>query len=303
MSPFDVYLYGMTVLSNIHLLKGKYPAADTYQEITESYLIPGGEAANAAIVLSNFGLRTQLDGVFLGTLTRQPLTEYLNARGVDVSLMPYDTTFPGWRDLVLCDGESRTVFGWFQAYFSDGSNRWTTPNEDAIRSARMAAIDPFFPGGSQQAAALCVRHGVPYVTIDCPYDGEMAQQARSIAISREFLDNTYPGGDYAELFERYRQACRGLLIFTFGSRELWFASPGSPRQSFIPYQVEVKDTLAAGDSFRAGIVYALLQNMTDAETVSFASALAAIVCTRFPSVYQPPTLDEIAALQQKRSGE
>jgi sugar/nucleoside kinase (ribokinase family) len=296
MPPFDVYLYGMTVLSNIHLLKGQYPAADTYQVITQSHIIPGGEAANAAIVLSNLGLRTQLDGTFLGTLTAQPLTEYLTARGVDVSLLPYDDSFLGWRDLVLCDGESRTVFGWFQAYFSDGSNRWTTPNEDAIRSARMAAIDPFFPSASQQAAALCVKHQVPYVTIDCPYDGEMAQQARAIAISREFLDNTYPGQDYAELFERYHQACRGLVIFTFGSRELWFASPGNLRQSFTPYQVEVKDTLAAGDSFRAGLVYALLNNMNDFETVRFASALAAIVCTRFPSVYQPPSLAEIRAL-------
>jgi len=29
----DVYLYGMTLLSHIHLLKGPYPEADTYQEI------------------------------------------------------------------------------------------------------------------------------------------------------------------------------------------------------------------------------------------------------------------------------
>lgn len=298
-SSFDVYLYGMTVLSNIHLLKGKYPAADTYQEISQSYVIPGGEGANAAIVLSNLGLRAQLDGVFLGTVTAQPLTDYLTARGVNVSLLPYDGSFPGWRDLVLCDGESRTVFGWFNAYFSDGSNRWANPSEEAIRSARIAAIDPFFPGASQQAAALCVKHNVPYVTIDCPYDGEMARQSRAIAISREFLDNTYPGGDYAHLFDQYQQACRGLLIFTFGSHELWFASPGAVRQSLTPYKVEVVDTLAAGDSFRAGIVYGLLAGMDDRETVRFASALAAIVCTRFPSIYQPPTLAEIQSLMAK----
>ncbi|MFZ6027545.1 MAG: carbohydrate kinase family protein [Chloroflexota bacterium] len=296
MTTFDVYLYGMTVLSNIHLLKGKYPPADTYQEISQSYLIPGGEGANAAIVLSHLGLRTQLDGTFLGADTARPLGDYLTARGVDISLLPCDETFPGWRDLVLCDGESRTVFGWFNAYFSDGSKRWTDPDENAIRTARMAAIDPFFPGASQRAAALCMQHEVPYVTIDCPYDGDMAQQARAVAVSREFLDNTYPGGDYAGLFERYRQACRGLLIFTFGSRELWFASPGGERQSLIPYKVEVVDTLAAGDSFRAGIVYGLLAGMDDRQTVRFASALAAIVCTRFPSVYQPPSLDEIQAL-------
>ena len=49
----DVYIYGMTVLSTIHLLKGPYPAADTYQEIEKTYVMPGGEGANAAVVLSS----------------------------------------------------------------------------------------------------------------------------------------------------------------------------------------------------------------------------------------------------------
>lgn len=33
----DVYLYGMTVLSTIHLMAGPYPKADSYQEIKETY--------------------------------------------------------------------------------------------------------------------------------------------------------------------------------------------------------------------------------------------------------------------------
>ena len=294
----DVYIYGMTVLSNIHLLKGPYPPADTYQEIVRSYVIPGGEGANAAVVLSKLGLKTQLDGCYLGELTNAPLTNYLSERGVDVSMLPYDASFPGWRDLVLCDGDSRTVFGWFNAYFSDGSNRWTEPDEEAIRSAHMAAIDPFFPGASQKAAALCVKHNIPYVTIDSPFDSEMAKHSSALVVSKEYLENTYPGGDYRQLFEQYHQVCDGLLIFTFGSRELWFASPASVRQVLPSFKVDVVDTLAAGDSFRAGVVYGLLNNMGDFETARFASALAAIVCTRFPSVYEPPTLQEIQQLIQ-----
>jgi len=293
---YDVYIYGMTVLSNIHLLKGAYPPADTYQEIVQSYIIPGGEGANAAVVLSNLGLKTQLDGCYLGELTKEPLTSYLVERGVDVSLLPYDSSFPGWRDLVLCDGDSRTVFGWFNAYFSDGSNCWAEPDERAIRSARIAAIDPFFPGASQKAAGLCVKNQIPYVTIDSPYDSEMAQRAGALVVSKEFLGNTYPGADYRQLFDQYHQVCGGLLIFTFGSSELWFASDRSERQVLPSFKVNVVDTLAAGDSFRAGIVYGLLTNMGDLETTRFASALAAIVCTRFPSVYEPPTLDEIQKL-------
>ena len=37
----DVYVYGMTVLSTIHQLRDRYPAADTYQEIQKTVVMPG----------------------------------------------------------------------------------------------------------------------------------------------------------------------------------------------------------------------------------------------------------------------
>ena len=83
MSDFDVYIYGMTVLSTIHLLKGKFPAADGYQEIVQTYVMPGGEAANGAVVLKNLGVSVRLDGCLMGELTAKPLTEYFKARGID----------------------------------------------------------------------------------------------------------------------------------------------------------------------------------------------------------------------------
>jgi hypothetical protein len=54
MNPVDVYVYGMTVLPTIHKLKGDYPKADTYQEIEQTIIIPGGEAANSAEACTRF---------------------------------------------------------------------------------------------------------------------------------------------------------------------------------------------------------------------------------------------------------
>ena len=87
MNNADVYLYGMTVLSTIHQLKAKFPSADGYQEIIRTFVIPGGEAANGAIVLSNLGVPVTLDGCFLGDLTAEPLCAYLQKRNVDCSLL------------------------------------------------------------------------------------------------------------------------------------------------------------------------------------------------------------------------
>jgi len=300
MSQADVYVYGMTVLSTIHKLKGDYPEVDTYQEIERTFVMPGGEAANCAVVLSNLGISTALDGCYLGDETQSAIPAYLGLRGIDCSKMTYLSGFPGWRDLVLCDGKSRTVFGWFIEYLFGERKLWTDPSEESIRRAKCVALDPFFRKTSAQVAALCVKHRTDYVTIDAHWHSEMAQQARALICSKEFLQREYPGEDLEALFAKYLLACRGLVIFTFGSREILYASPRSAPARFQPYEVDVVDTLAAGDTFRAGVVYGILQSLSDRDVVRFAAACAGVACTRFPSVHEPPALQEIEALMNTR---
>ncbi len=124
----------------------------------------------------------------------------------------------------------------------------------------------------------------------------MAQQARVIVCSREFLDQAYAGQPYDQVLAQYQATCKGLIIFTFGSESILYTSPTTAVSRLIPYQVPVMDTLAAGDTFRAGVVYGVLRGFSEPEIVRFASACAAVSITRFPSVYEPPTLDEITAL-------
>ncbi len=297
MPQSDVYVYGMTVLSTIHLLKGKFPAPDAYQEIQETFVMPGGEAANCAIVLANLGVQVSLDGCYLGGETEKPLLQYLNERNIDCSQMTCEPGFEGWRDIVFCDGEHRTVFGWFVGNLFGGRRLWTIPSEASIRACKCVALDPFFGEQSVLAAGLCQKHHRDYVTIDCHWDSPIAQHARAVICSREFLDREYPQSDHEQLLDQYRETCQGLVIFTFGSREIRYSSPSlGHRSSYAPFKIKVVDTLAAGDTFRAGVVYGVLKGMPDDETVRFAAACAAVACTRFPSVRQPPEMSEIMEL-------
>jgi sugar/nucleoside kinase (ribokinase family) len=289
----------MTVLSTIHQLKGPFPSADGYQEIEHTFVMPGGEAANCAVVLKNLGVPTTLDGCLLGDLTAEPLRTYLNNRGVDCSLLRHQAGFPGWRDIVLCDGESRTVFGWFVDYLFGGRKLWSRPNEEAIKAAACVAIDPFFGAESEETARLCVQHHKDYVTIDSRWETDIARHAKTVVCSKEFIDREYPGVEYQALLKQYQMSCAGLVIFTFGSRPVLFGSVKTPVQSFQPYSIKVVDTLAAGDTFRAGVVYGVLQGWSELELVRFASACAAVSCLRFPSVHQPPSLGEVQEMMNK----
>ena len=293
--PIPVYLYGMIVYSTIHRLVGEYPEADSYGEIDETHVVPGGETGNSALVLSHWGYPVAVAGPFLGRLTREGVVSFLEGRGVDCRGLHYDPKFDGVRDLVLVGGKTRTVFGTFGRYFR-GEKRWSAPDETAIASASIVGVDPFFGAESERVAELCRALGKPWVTIDCPPGSPLHAGAAATVISNEYLGAQYPGQDPRELLRRYASSGGGLVIFTFGAREILHARGGGEIGCIPPFSVEVKSTLGAGDTFRAGVIHGLACGLDDAAVVTLAAATAAAVCRRFPMALDPPGLDEIEAL-------
>lgn len=292
----DVYLFGMTVLSTIHRCASALPLTGGYAEIEQTYVCPGGEAMNAALLLSGLGLTTALAGPHWGTETREVLGRYAKRYGVDVRGVTFDAGYPGVRDLVLVGGQERAVLGWFGSYFSAAEKRWGQPDADAIARARIVAIDPFFPGSSERAARLAQQAGKPYVTIDCPHDGVLHRCAAASVISREYRATSYPGQADQLLLREYVSRGAGLTIFTSGADPIHFGRAGAAIETCAPFVVDVKSTLGAGDTFRAGVVYGLLHGFGDADCVRFAAALAALMCTRLPIADNVPSLAEVKKL-------
>jgi sugar/nucleoside kinase (ribokinase family) len=292
----DVYLYGVTVYSTIHLLDGDYPKADTYGEIKQTHYVPGGEVGNSALILANLGYHVKIDGPFLGRKSKDGILNFYKNFSIDCSSLTYDPSYDGLLDMVLIDSHTRTVFGKFGQYFGSEVKRWSQPDESAIAAAKIVALDPWFQRESELVAEYCVKHRKPYVTIDCAPDSYYHAHAAATVISNEYIQNNFPEEDVKALLRCYMDATQGLVVFTFGSKAILFGRMGSPIQSIRPFQVEVKSTLGAGDTFRAGIVYGLLNQLSDLETVKFAAATAASVCKRFPMALDPPGLTEIREL-------
>ena len=97
------------------------------------------------------------------------------------------------------------------------------------------------------------------------------------------------------------QEAEGLTILTQGGGEMLYGRKGGPIHRMRPFDVEVKSTLGAGDTYKAGCVYALLHGMSDEETVRFASACSGVAISRFPLPLNPPKLEEVQELlRQKR---
>lgn len=160
-------------------------------------------------------------------------------------------------------------------------------------------LDPFFMEQSELAAKYCKELGKKYVTIDCKPDTLMHKYSEVNIISNEFIQDNYPDTNINELFKSYTDNTEGLVIFTFGSREIMYGRKNQPVQSFKPFKVQVQSTLGAGDSFKAGAVYGIFKQLPDNELIEFAAATAATVCSRFPLALNPPSLEIINQLIEK----
>lgn len=289
----DVYLYGVIVATTSFMLK-EFLVPDEYSELEGRIRLPGGETGTCASVLSSLGVSSAIDGNHIGYETAPLIRKYYADKSVSLDCLYFDDSYEGLEDYVIISGSDRTPMGTFGHFYAEG-RRWNKPDEEMIKCCAAAAIDPFFPEDSRLAAEYCVKHGKPYVTIDCRHDSYIHRHAAVSVISGECFANSYTGQSRENIIPLFMEN-GGLTIITNGSRPLLYGRNGVVKQ-FEPYKVKVASTLGAGDSFKAGAVYGLLKGMSDEQLVSFASACAAAAISEFPLPLNLPTLEKIEKIR------
>lgn len=294
----DVYLHGQILGTHSFLLKGDFLQPDAYSELSAKYFLPGGETGTAATVLASLGVTVKMDGTHIGTEVAPLLNRFYRDKSVDLSSLYFDPDYEGLMDYVVIAGLVRSPMGVFQSLYEPGAKRrWNMPKEDDIASCKIAAIDPFFLEATQKTAELCVKHHKPYITIDCPHDSYLHQHCAVNIVSKECTcSEQYRHKSTEEIFDLLTASTDGLVIITRGEQEMLYGRKGQPMKMQKPFSVPVKSTLGAGDTFKAGCIYAALHGMTDDEMVRFASACSAIAISRFPLPLNPPTLNEVTGL-------
>lgn len=292
----EVYLFGQILGTHSFLLKDGFLEPDEYSEIKDQYFLPGGETGTAATVLDSLGVSVRMDGTWIGTAVSPMLREFYKDKNVDLSKMHFWEDDPGVMDYVVIAGLVRSPMGRFQTLFSSGKRWWSIPKEEDIIGCKAAAIDPFFGEETMLAADICKKNGIPYVTIDCPHNSDLHRNAAVNVVSKECTSQHYSGMCPEEIMKLMQAETDGLTIITQGGGEMLYARKGEEIHRMKPFTVEVKSTLGAGDTFKAGCTYGLLYGMSDSELVRFASACSAIAISRFPLPLNPPRLEEVEAL-------
>lgn len=291
----EVYLFGQILGTHSFLLRDGFLQPDEYAEIKDQYFLPGGETGTAATVLDSLGVSVKMDGTWIGTEVAPMLKAFYANKQVNLSSMTF-TEDSGVMDYVVIAGLVRSPMGRFQTLFETGKRWWSIPKEEDIAGCKAAAIDPFFREESLLAAEYCRKNGVPFVTIDSPHNSVLHKLAAVNVVSKECVAEHYAGMAPEAIMEKMQQETDGLTIITQGGGEMLYARKGETIHRMKPFNVTVRSTLGAGDTFKAGCVYGLLHGMKDEELVRFASACSAVAISRFPLPLNPPRIEEVQAL-------
>jgi sugar/nucleoside kinase (ribokinase family) len=301
MKDFDVYAYGVIATSTLHLLSQPFPQPDGYAEIAQTHFMTGGEALNSAIVLSRLGLRVQLDGNWIGdTPEGERLLATIQRYAIDTKRLRVKKGFSGVREVVFSDQQTRTIFAnYIDLLFS--TRKWNIPKKVDLASARIVCVDPPFGDESALVGRYAVELGIPFVSVDAAYHQTLSTHAAAVIVSGEFRRREYPLAEISDLFGEYQARVQGLVVFTAGDGAILYGRRGGPVRDFQPYRINVVDSAGAGDSFRAGVVYGMLKQWGDDRMIQYASAVAAMVCERFPGVLNSPTHTEVMQFIQART--
>jgi len=243
-------------------------------------VVGGGLAANAAVSAARLGAEAMLITRLGDDMVGRAIRSEIEGHGVDCSLT---RAFPGRRSslsAILVDraGE-RLVVNYADPDLPTGTD-WLPRMLPAGTRAVMADIR--WLEGAHHVFALARAAGVPAV-LDLDRDiadHALAAAASHVAMSMQALRGMAGTEDPVAGLARFRAIAPGWLAVTDGARGCWFTE-GSTIAHEPAFAVDVVDTLGAGDAFHGALTLALGEGRPPRESVRFASAVAALKCTRF----------------------
>ncbi len=289
-----VVCYGEVGVDNIiqvpHLPspeRAAFPTADHYQI--------GGAAANTAIWLAGWGVTVRLLGNALGDDDQgRRLLGWLKAfPSLDLQGLAIDpgAATPFCRILVTPDAERTIlVFGYPEA-------AKTELRSEHLRDAAYAALD-LYGGDERLAAAQAARAaGVPTVINDVVDPDHPALPLTSIAVnSAAYIRSLYPGVDPIEHARRLQTLSGGTVVTTDGADPIHVLGADGTAIRLRPPTVEARDATGAGDAFRAGLIYGLLQSWPLAKSAAFAAAAGALRVSQSEDPGNVPAATEVHTL-------
>jgi sulfofructose kinase len=278
----------------------RFPAFDSKTKILSSTLLPGGQAATAAVACRRWGLRSRYVGkIGDDAAGRMQRDEFARER-IEVHLIEVPNCASQLAFIIVDQSTGERTILWQRDDRLD-----LRPDElpqGWIRGTRLVHVDGH-PCAPAAAAARWAREAGAIVTADLDnlYSGieVLLEHTDFMISSREFPERLLGVPDLLDSLPEItrRFGCR-VSGATLG-RDGVLAWDGTQFHYCPAFQVDAVDTNGAGDVFHAGFAYALLRGDTLPAILEFACAAAGLNCAAQGARGGIRPLSEIEKLQRE----
>jgi sulfofructose kinase len=298
-APRRVLCAGIAVRDNVFRLS-HFPPPGAKLRAQEFVAVGGGCAANAAVAVVRLGgraaLASPLGGPAGADSTGDLILAELAREGVDAGpcVRVAGATSPLSAILVDASGE-RMIVNHRDERLSDA--RVADPDA-LVHGYDAVLVDNRFADFVLPVCRAARARGLPVVL-----DGDRPTQATNelllvcshIVFAADGLRATAGCQDLGEALRLIAVSSRASLCVTDGPNGVYWLDGGALRH-MPAFAVEAADTLGAGDVFHGAFVLSLAEGRDEVAAMEFATATAAIKCTRFGGIAGCPTRAEVEAL-------
>ncbi len=258
--------------------------------------ICGGNALNAAIAIARLGGRAVLAGPMgdAGELSSRYIFDQMSHEGIETSHLVHMRGLMTPISAIMIDptGE-RTI-----VTFRD-PELWKVELPDAdelLRDCQAILTESRCAEFCTDLCAEARRRGIP-VIVDADRAMSLSEglltASSHLVFSSEPLQETADTADDGEALKRIARLTPSFLAGTRGPRgTLWLNERGELEET-PAFPVHTVDTLGAGDVFHGAFALTITEGQELRQALRFASAAAALKCTRFGGAFAAPQRTEV----------
>jgi sugar/nucleoside kinase (ribokinase family) len=280
------------------------PARGSKENASHFAEICGGNALNAAIGIARLGGRAALCGPMgdAGETSSDFIFDRLPEEGIATDHL---VRMPGLvtpiSAIMIDQSGERTI-----AVFRD-PGLWTVQLPGADRLLEDCAAILAESRCAEFCSGLCIearRRGIPVIVgVDraMPLQEGLLTTASHLIFSSESLQQTAGLADDGAALLKIAGLTASVLAGTRGPKgTIWLDGSGDLRET-PAFPVHAVDTLGAGDIFHGAFALAITEGIDLGRALRFASAAAALKCTRFGGAFAAPQRAEVERLLAEAS--
>lgn len=263
------------------------------------HFIPGGKGANQAVASARLGAKTTMIGAVGNDAFGQELILAMRHEGIDTEAVKTVSDSPtGVASIVLAQGDNQIIV--VAGANEDCLPQDLTTQEDRIADADLVLLQLEIPLETVVSAAKTAKRLGKTVVLNPaparPLPDELLQNV-DVLIPNEselfLLAGVEAGHDIESAMRSLLNKGVQTVVTTLGAKGAAYLSE-SDGAGFVPsHSVQVVDTTGAGDSFNAGFSYAYATGCSVADSVAFATKVAALAVTRLGAQAGMPTLTQV----------